>query len=181
MVGGGFIIPYAEYESVEVMKRAAEVLRNLIPRGINKELAYTFIGNTKLTGDSFGPMAGSIVSSYISSLGSTSKVFGTMDEPITTFNINKYRNGIIDNYYTIAIGSTYSPYNESSILIHKGGYKLGKENKYIGDIVILYRLANCHTVRDLDNYNEKRVQRATTFITWVIYFLELELNKRGGL
>lgn len=180
MVGGGLIIPYAEYESMEMMKQAAQTLRGLIPVGMEKNLIYAFIGDMELIGDSFGPMAGSIILSYLKQIDSSNKVYGTMEKPLNVSNLSSYKHIFRDkSNYTIVIGSTYSIYKESSIIIHRGGCRPKNIKEDIGNISILYRLADCHTIKDMATYSVKKVQRATSFIVGMLYYLESEIYGGG--
>ena len=109
----------------------------------NRPKVFMCIGSPKHVWDSYGPMIGSMIKKEFPNVIS----YGTMEEPITSTNVEDVENLIrrlYPNHMIIAIDGSVTPYKDKAniIWIREGGFRPGaaykKGIKVIGDYSILY-------------------------------------------
>lgn len=110
---------------------------------INKNIIFLCIGTTKIIGDSFGPLVGSILKYELKDYKEI-KVVGDLKNTITYNNIEEYMNDIkekCNNSVIVVLDSALSDRkNIGKIFIQDRGLKyaesLKKKNRIIGNISI---------------------------------------------
>lgn len=164
-----------------------------------RKILYACIGTPRISGDSFGPMVGSILEKHLADIdGCDSEVIGTVSNPLTALTLEKYRNKLTsDDYFVVAVDAAVSSDTEDSVIIRDGGFEpgigIGNHNKVkplrVGDLSCLYVLqmdtekaTNTDVFKKLSNISTSDLEEKAVFLTKAILNAEMDLlGKRRGL
>lgn len=82
------------HEDTDASKQISQELINLLPTGKLQPIVIVCIGTDRSTGDSLGPLVGTLLSEKAGSGSSTFHVYGTLDDPIHAMNLQEKLNEI---------------------------------------------------------------------------------------
>ena len=141
----------------------------------SKEIIFVCIGTDNHVWDSLGPMVGSMVKEKISNI----KVYGDLNNPVTSINVDNIKETLdidypISTIVAIDIALSTKIKLNGSIYIKKGGVKPGlgvgiKDLKVIGDYSILYYVFD-------EDMNNKRIRLPYNGALEIVKIIEEILN-----
>ena len=131
---------FVHHEKTGAIMQLSEYLFNYIPFD-HEEIIFCCIGTDRSTGDSLGPLTGSLLSSYASF---PFKIIGTLENPLHAINLASTIEEINQKPsapFVVAIDACLgSEHNLGQIIVHEGplfpGKAVKKELPPIGDISI---------------------------------------------
>lgn len=144
-------------------------------KSFNKEIIFVCIGTDNHVWDSLGPMVGSMLKEKVSNI----KVYGDLNNPVTTINVDNIKETLdIEKPASIIVVidiavSTKIEFNKY-IYIKRGGVKpglgVGVNNlKMIGDYSILYYVFN-------EDMNNRRIRLPFNGALEILKIIEEILN-----
>lgn len=82
------------HEDTDASKQISQELINLLPTGKLQPIVIVCIGTDRSTGDSLGPLVGTLLSEKAENSSSSFHVYGTLDDPIHAMNLQEKLNEI---------------------------------------------------------------------------------------
>ena len=82
------------HEDTDASKQISQELINLLPTGKLQPIVIVCIGTDRSTGDSLGPLVGTLLSEKTENSSSSFHVYGTLDDPIHAMNLQEKLNEI---------------------------------------------------------------------------------------
>ena len=82
------------HEDTDASKQISQELINLLPTGKLQTIVIVCIGTDRSTGDSLGPLVGTLLSEKAENSSSSFHVYGTLDDPITCDELSEKLNEI---------------------------------------------------------------------------------------
>lgn len=82
------------HEDTDASKQISQELINLLPTGKLQPIVIVCIGTDRSTGDSLGPLVGTLLSEKTQNNSSPFHVYGTLDDPIHAMNLQEKLNEI---------------------------------------------------------------------------------------
>ncbi|MDR4928830.1 spore protease YyaC [Peribacillus simplex] len=82
------------HEDTDASKQISQELINLLPTGKLQPIVIVCIGTDRSTGDSLGPLVGTLLSEKAENVSSSFHVYGTLDDPIHAMNLQEKLNEI---------------------------------------------------------------------------------------
>ena len=148
----------------------------------HKDITVLCIGTDKSTGDSLGPLTGTLLKERFKSI----EVIGTLDHPVHAQNLEKSISEIDKNNRLIIVIDAANGNPEETIRVKKGGIKpgeaVGRDFEEIGDISItgtVNRNFGVHNVNKLllNTTRLKRVYTMAKCISQALHFVFYKLEK----
>ncbi|NPV72593.1 MAG: spore protease YyaC [Pelotomaculum sp.] len=126
---------YRHFEEKYIFSSLTTVFFNNIPR--DRETVFLCIGAERSTGDSFGPMTGTLLKQM-----KVNNVFGTLENPVHAQNLTEIYNSIEKGKFTVAIDASLGSFGELGFLkVKKGpihpGSATGKDLPPVGDLSVV--------------------------------------------
>lgn len=154
-------------------KNNEEMIREI--KALAKEIIFVCIGTDNHVWDSLGPMVGSMIKDKVGNI----KVYGDLNNPVTTINVDNIKETLDIDYpiatiVVIDIAVSTKINLNKSIFIKKGGVKPGlgvgvKNLKRIGDYSILYYVFD-------EDMNNKRIRLPYNGALEIVKIIEQILN-----
>lgn len=143
---------------------------SIIENSKGREIVFLCVGNPKIWFDSFGPMMGSL----LKQLNLEKFIYGNVDAPIASNNLESYIELIYKfhiNPYIVVIDSSLSKSEESIVKIKDGNITcgaLGNNPISVGDMYITYTI-NLSQAKSPSNY--KQMLKSIKQVARMIYFV----------